>query len=197
MIAPPKPPSQQELEALIREARERQLRRRLLGAAAIAVAAAVSLGIYALSDGGSPVAAPDYSHPGRLTQCPLRELTLALQTQGTATQSVTFLTIGNPRHLACSLSAPAVFEITENGRSAPIVGNPLRVRLHTTLHGTRRKYLAVPGGIWWGNWCGSRKGLRMTAHVGPRSLDTRFSVLPDCLQPSHESTLFAASAGPR
>ena len=38
MIAPPKPPAHDELEALIKEARERQLRRRLLGAAGIAVA---------------------------------------------------------------------------------------------------------------------------------------------------------------
>ncbi len=47
MIAPPKPPAQDELEALIKEARERQLQRRLLGAAAIAIGAAIALGIYA------------------------------------------------------------------------------------------------------------------------------------------------------
>jgi hypothetical protein len=49
MIAPPKPPSQDELEALIKEARARQLRRRLLGAAGIAIAAAVGLSVYALT----------------------------------------------------------------------------------------------------------------------------------------------------
>jgi hypothetical protein len=48
MIAPPKPPSH-ELEALIKEARARQLRRRLLGAAGIAIAAALALSAYALS----------------------------------------------------------------------------------------------------------------------------------------------------
>jgi len=53
MLAPPKPPSHDELEALIKEARERQLRRRLLGAAAVAIAAAIGLGIYALVIGGS------------------------------------------------------------------------------------------------------------------------------------------------
>src|ERR1700758_2425229 len=52
MIAPPKPPAHNELEALIKEARERQLRRRLLGAAGIARAAAVSLGVYAFVTGG-------------------------------------------------------------------------------------------------------------------------------------------------
>ena len=43
MTAPPKPPPHDELEALIKEARARQLRRRLLGAAGIAVAAATGL----------------------------------------------------------------------------------------------------------------------------------------------------------
>jgi hypothetical protein len=47
MIAPPKPPPHDELEALIKEARERQLRRRLLGAAGVAIAAAVGLSLYA------------------------------------------------------------------------------------------------------------------------------------------------------
>jgi hypothetical protein len=37
-LAPPKP-SHDELEALIKEARQRQLRRRLLGAAGVAIAA--------------------------------------------------------------------------------------------------------------------------------------------------------------
>ena len=53
MIAPPRPPSRDELEALIKEARERQLRRRLLSAAAVATAAAIGLGIYAATTGGS------------------------------------------------------------------------------------------------------------------------------------------------
>jgi hypothetical protein len=48
MIAPPRPPSHDDLEALIKEARERQLRRRLLGAAGVAIAAAVGLSLYVL-----------------------------------------------------------------------------------------------------------------------------------------------------
>ena len=53
MIAPPKPPSHDELDALIKEARERQLRRRLVGAAAVAIAAGVSLAVWAALPGGS------------------------------------------------------------------------------------------------------------------------------------------------
>jgi hypothetical protein len=52
MIAPPKPPSHDELEALIKEARERQLRRRLLCAAGAAIAAALGLSVYAFFSGG-------------------------------------------------------------------------------------------------------------------------------------------------
>src|SRR5262245_1967040 len=49
MIAPPRPPSKDEIEALIEEARGRQLRRRLLGAAGVAIAAALGLSVYALT----------------------------------------------------------------------------------------------------------------------------------------------------
>jgi hypothetical protein len=51
MVAPPKPPSHDELEALIKEARARQLRRRLLGAAGVAIAAALALSAYAVASG--------------------------------------------------------------------------------------------------------------------------------------------------
>ena len=52
MIAPPKPPAPDELEALIKEARARRLRRRLLGAAGVAIASALGLSVYALTTGG-------------------------------------------------------------------------------------------------------------------------------------------------
>lgn len=48
------PPQNEDLEALIKEARERQLRRRLIGAAGLAVAAAIGLGVYALSASSGP-----------------------------------------------------------------------------------------------------------------------------------------------
>jgi uncharacterized protein DUF4232 len=57
MIAPPKPSSHDDLEALIKEARARQLRRRLLGAAGITVAAAVGLSVYALFTGPADTSA--------------------------------------------------------------------------------------------------------------------------------------------
>jgi hypothetical protein len=178
--SPPRPPSQDELDALIREARERQLRRRLLGAAAIAIAAAASLGIYAVASGSSSRPTSGASGSGSASNCPLNALPLALQTQGTATQAVTFLTIRNPQRLTCSISASVVFEITANGQRAHVAGNPLRLRLHMKLQGARSRFWPL-NGVWWANYCGARKGLRMTARVGSRSTATRFDVLPDCL----------------
>lgn len=55
MLAPPRPPAHDELEALIREARARQRRRWFLAAAAILLAAGVSVGIYSAISGGRPV----------------------------------------------------------------------------------------------------------------------------------------------
>ncbi|HEX4323272.1 MAG TPA: hypothetical protein VHZ77_01445 [Gaiellaceae bacterium] len=55
MLAPERPPANEELEALIREARMRQRRRWLLGAGAIAIAAGVSLALWAALSGGGKV----------------------------------------------------------------------------------------------------------------------------------------------
>src|ERR1700754_1785170 len=53
MIAPPKPPDFDELELLIKEARQRQLRRRLLAAAGFTIATALGLSIYVLVMGSA------------------------------------------------------------------------------------------------------------------------------------------------
>lgn len=52
MLAPPKPPHD-DAELLIKEARARQLQRRLIGAAGLAVAAAVSIAAYAIATGST------------------------------------------------------------------------------------------------------------------------------------------------
>ena len=186
--SPPRPPSQDELDALIREARERQLRRRLLGAAAIAITAAASLGIYAVFSGGSSHPTAGASDSGLATTCPLSTLPLSLQTQRTATQAVTFLTIRNPQLLTCSITAPVVLEITENGHRAPVSDNPLRATLHATLRGARST-IWPQSGVWWANWCGPRNGFRITARVGSHSVSTRFSILPDCFGTGNHSKL--------
>jgi hypothetical protein len=186
--SPPRPPSQDELDALIREARVRQLRRRLLGAAVIATIAAASLGIYAAFFGGSSRPTAGASDSGLVARCPLSALPLSLQPQGTATQAVFFLTIGNPQRLTCSITAPVVFEITQRGQRADVRGNPLRLSLHTNLRGTRSSYWPL-NGVWWANWCGSRQDFSLTARVGSQSLSTRIGILPQCFGTGNHSQL--------
>lgn len=188
VASPPRTPLHDDPEALIPEARERQRRRRLLGAAALAMAAAVGLGIHALSSSAKPRTTSTASASGTATTCPANAVPLSLQTQGTATQAVIFLTLRNPHHLRCSITAPVVFEITENGHRAPVSDNPLRARLHVALRGARTSYWPLSG-VWWANWCGSGKGLRMTARVGSQSMSTRLNVLPDCFGTGNHSKL--------
>ena len=52
-VAPPKQPARNEPDALIPEARAHQWRRRLIGAAFVALAAGVALSIYAIAFGGA------------------------------------------------------------------------------------------------------------------------------------------------
>jgi len=186
--SPPRPLSQDELDALIREARERQLRRRLLGAVAIAITAAASLGLYAVFSGGSSRPTARSSNSELATTCSLGALPLSLQTQGTATQAVFFLTIRNPQRLTCSITAPVVLEITENGHRAPVSDNPIRATLHTTLRGARSSFWP-PSGVWWANWCGSRRGFRITVRAGSQSVSAPISILPDCFGSGSHSKL--------
>src|SRR5690348_3198780 len=88
MIAPPKPPSHDEREALIKEARARQLRRRLLGASGVAIAAALGLSVYAVVTGGR-VNGVTQAHAGRASApfCRSSQLGMSIRGQG-ATEMV-------------------------------------------------------------------------------------------------------------
>ena len=90
MIAPPKPPPHDDLEALIKEARERQLRRRLLGAAGVAIVAALGLGVYAIAIAGTQPAtniAHDEEDPAGVPLCRSGQLSASAGFQG-ATQTM-------------------------------------------------------------------------------------------------------------
>jgi hypothetical protein len=152
----------------------------------IATIAAVSLGIYAVFSGGSSRPTAGASDSGLAAQCPLGALPLSLQTQGTATQAVFFLTIRNPQHLTCSINVPAVIEITVDGHRAAISDNPLRARLHATLRG-QGSAIWPPSGAWWANWCGSRKHFRLTARVGSHLVSAPIGILPQCFGTGNHS----------
>src|SRR5215471_19310161 len=104
MIAPPRPPSHDELEALIKEARARQLRRRLLGAAGLAIAAALALSVYAFLAGNSPVnLAQPPAHGGRATGplCRAAQLSTAFGFQGSTQAMMGGATLANTSASAC------------------------------------------------------------------------------------------------
>ena len=156
MIAPPKPPSDDELEALIKEARARQLRRRLLGAAAVAIAAAIGLGAYALAIGGGSQAATTSGAPtGTPPLCRSSQLSATAGLNGAVGTMLGPVTLTNNGDSACSLPTgrPSV-RILWRGRVLParetdgtklFRGPPARVLApHSTAAITMD----------WSNWCG-------------------------------------------
>ena len=106
MIAPPKPPAQDELELLIKEARERQLRRRLLDAAGVAVAAAVALSIYAFVSGGrldNVAQPPAQGERANAPLCRSSQLSANAGFQGATQTMLGSVTLQNTSGTACSL----------------------------------------------------------------------------------------------
>jgi Protein of unknown function (DUF4232) len=202
MIAPPRRPSHDELEALIKEARERQLRRRLLGAAVLAVAAAIGLSVYAFNPGaGAPRGVTEGLPQGAAPLCRASQLSAAAIWDGAAGHLFNFFTIANRGTDACSLPTgrPTVFltrrgsrlKVDERGasglESAFGPGKPISI-----LAPGRR---AVVHLMWW-NWCGPNVRYAQTtttvtvqfAH-GPRVTVPHLLGQPPCIVPTQPSVL--------
>jgi hypothetical protein len=203
VIAPPRPPTD-ELEALIKEARERQLRRRLLAAAGVAIAAALGLSVYAFATGRSvnQVAPANAGRPtGAL--CRASQLSATAGWQG-ATQSMAGgTTLTNTSNVVCSLPAgPPILRIRWQGRTlalrerrfAPPPGKPVRI--------------LEPGAeatifLQWWNYCGTAVTLKVPPTVFLRLRDgLAVSALaaqqwgvPICNAPGAPSTIYVS--GPR
>jgi hypothetical protein len=159
MIAPPKPPSHDELEALIKEARARQLRRRLLGAAGVAIAAAIGLGVYAFVTGGvNQGAQPSGAGPGAgVSPCRSSQLTIRIGGQGATQMILDAALITNTSGEACVLpNGRPVVRITWQERPMQVaepVPKPGEVQSGTPAH------ILAPGAkalisMRMGNWCG-------------------------------------------
>jgi hypothetical protein len=124
MIAPPKPPSHDELEALIKEARVRQLRRRLLGAAGVAIAAALGLSAYALSSLSAGPATPTGGSTGAgAPSCRAPQLATSAEGgagEGAGHAGASIQIVDRSGH-ACALptGVPAV-RFTLRGKTAPM-----------------------------------------------------------------------------
>ena len=153
MIAPPKPPSHDELEALTKEARARQLRRRLLGAAPVAIAAAIALATHAVVGGrihtsttnGYPVGAP---------LCRTEQLVARGGLNGAVGTMLGPVTITNTSSTACSLPAgrPGVHILWHDrvlpARETDLSDPPGRAVRLLGPHSTAAITMA------WSNWCG-------------------------------------------
>src|SRR5262249_7109335 len=163
MIAPPKPPSHDELEALIKEARARQLRRRLIGAAGVAIAAALGLIVYAFGTGGGPanLAQPPASG-GRAAgppRCSASQLTMSTGGQGSTQLVLGGAVITNTGGQACALpTGRPVVRLAWQGVTMHV---PQPVPKPGEVQSGRPAHALVPGAkalisIRWGNWCGRR-----------------------------------------
>lgn len=126
MIAPPRPPSHDELEALIREARARQLRRRLLAAAGVAIAAALGLSLYALTTSGrAGGVTPANAGRPNAPPCSASQLSTTVSFQGATQTMLGGASIANTSDSACSLpSGRPVVRISWRGRRMPIREQP-------------------------------------------------------------------------
>jgi hypothetical protein len=161
MIAsPPRPPSQDELEALIKEARERQLRRRLVRAAGVATAAALGLGVYALWGTGSPARSRSSSRtssPAAGSVCRPSQLVTSVNFYGGIGSGGYFggATIRNASGTTCILprSAPSV-QISWRGTPRLIRQTTFRPPDHRLVRLLRPGATAMIYMVWQ-NWCAS------------------------------------------
>ena len=210
MLAPPKPPAD-DPDLLIKEARERQLRRRLVSAAGIAIAAALGLSVYAFVIGGSPAnLAQPPAHGGRATGAPCRASQLAATVgfQGATQTLVGGADIKNTGDRACSLPAGwPIVRLTSDGKQLAVEPRrPAPSARPTPAH------VLAPGEtsvveMQWANWCGTAHAL--ASHGGiAESFLVLFSIRlgpglvvsapttggPPCLAPKSVSTLIVDRA---
>lgn len=125
MIAPPKPRSTDELELLIKEARDRQRRRRVKTAAVVAVLAGLATSVYSVAAGGTakPAAGAGRDRPlvtgpcDRASGWRLQSGGLWSEPTGQHTYPVELVREGST---ACSLTGyPRIVLQTASGRTIP------------------------------------------------------------------------------
>jgi hypothetical protein len=169
MIAPPKPPSHDDTEALIEEARARQLRRRLLGAAGIAVAAAIALGLYALTAGGdsSRSTAPAPIGPAGVPLCRSSQLSRSIGDPiGPQPGPTLWVVLTNTSRTACSLpvGTPKAW-VTWQGKLLPTHERHLLGIRPAEWYPLRPISILKPGTkagvtLEWRNWCAKPRSNR-------------------------------------
>lgn len=203
MLAPPKPPHD-ELELLIKEARERQLRRRLLAAAGVAIAAALGLSVYAFLT-GSGVSSVAPANAGRATGplCRASQLNATAGWQGATQSMLGGMTLTNTSNAVCSLpTGQPILRMKWQGRTLA-----LAERRFAPPPGQRVRILE-PGAeatifLQWWNYCGAAIDLKAPPTVSLRfrdglavaALAARQWGVPYCNGPRAPSTIYVS--GPR
>src|SRR5262245_48775383 len=203
VASPPRPPAQDETEALIPEARERQRRRRLLALATVAVAVALGLSIYGAAAGSGPLGTIQRSLGlGTAPTCRSMQLNAHLIAVASATGGgIAFTNTGSTCSLPLGTPRAGFFWH----------GQRLSVQqIHAThpfaiVHGPVVHVLG-PGksaqiDIDWRNWCGPRPKLpisrddQMTLSFrfgNAPIVSVRFLPNPECTQPGAPSTIAAS-----
>jgi hypothetical protein len=155
MLAPPKPP----VDLLTKEVRERQVRRRLIDAAGVAIAVALGLSIYAFVVGGSAsrTAGGSPNPPTSAPLCRSPQLAMSIGGQGSTQMVLGGAAITNTSGHACTLPlGRPVVRITWNGRLMRVrqpIPRPGDVQSGTPAH------VLAPGAkalvsMRFASWCG-------------------------------------------
>ena len=167
MIAPPRPPHDPEL--LIREARERQLRRRLLGAAGVAVAAAVVLAVYALTIGDPAGGGPAPARAGQAAAplCRSSQLAGSIFFQGATGTLRGGVNLRNTSGAACSLpdTRPGA-RISWDGRWLPTREVALATPAPPVMSPTRVLGAGERATVYWQWWSCGGPGPRAAVNPG-------------------------------
>jgi hypothetical protein len=193
MIAPPRPPSHDELEALIKEARARQLRRRLLGAAGVAILAAIGLAVYAATtDNGARHGVTSRPPRSAAPLCRSAQLSVAAVWNGAAGHLFNFFTLTNTGAAACSLptGSPSVV-MTHDGSALKVheqrSDSQFPGKAVSSLAPGRRAIVHLD---WW-NWCGAQTTTDVTLQFagGLRVTASHLVGQPPCITPDQPSVI--------
>jgi Protein of unknown function (DUF4232) len=204
------PPPHSEAEALIKEARARQLRRRLLAAAGLAIGAAIGLSLYAFTTRGGYTRPAGDSAGLAPPVCRASRLSASFGTGGAGGLALGGLVLGNTGSRPCSLPVGRpIVQVIFRSKPLPAQERPWDP---SEQFGARAGHILGPGKkaffeIGWRGWCPNpsaaptsphatlsvrfRGGLRLAV---PDTPDDRNGVsLPGCGEPLHPAPWIAVS----
>jgi len=161
------PPRLNDPEALIKEARARQVRRRLLGAACVASVAALGLSVYSVTAGHEHHAA-NVSQRVQAPVCRAAQLSASFSPGGAAGITLGGLVIANASGRSCSVPAtrPTV-QVTIRGRTLSArqrswgPDQQFGPRAGPVLRPGTRAYFEIG----WRNWCPNPAASAVSRHA--------------------------------